>query len=48
MFKFIIKFMPNTNQHNKQKHSLTKHFVNKLNQFEINKDKICNFKCNGI
>ena len=45
---FIIKFMANTNQHNKHKHSLTKHFLNRHNQFQINKDTIYNFKCNGI
>ena len=45
---FIIKFMANTNQHNKHRHSLTKHFISMLNKFQINKDTIYNFKCNGI
>ena len=40
--------MPNINKHNKHKGSLKKHLVNILNQFQINKDTIYNFKCSGI
>lgn len=40
--------MANTNQHKKDKHSLTKHYVNLLNKFQIRKNTIYNFKCNGL